>query len=83
MRLRFWRPIDRTDITLRVQGSADFVTWDDLAVSVNSAPFTGAGFVSENRSHPAAEPGLVEVRDILTPSDAPRRFLRITVTQAP
>ena len=83
LRLRFWRPLDRSDITIRVQGSADLATWDDLAVSVNSAPFTGAGFVSENRVHPAAEPGLVEVRDILTPSAAAHRFLRTVVTLSP
>ena len=83
LRLRFWRPLDRSDITIRVQGSADMATWDDLAVSVNSAPFTGAGFVAENRVHPAAEPGLVEVRDILTPSAAALRFLRTVVTLSP
>jgi hypothetical protein len=83
LRLRFWRPLDRSDITIRVQGSADMATWDDLAVSVNSAPFTGAGFVSENRAHPVSEPGLVDVRDILTPSAAAHRFLRIVVTLSP
>ena len=83
LRLRFWRQLDRTDITIRVQGSGDLLTWNDLAVSVKSAPFTGAGFVSENRAHPTAEPGLVEVRDILNTSAAARRFLRIQVTLTP
>ena len=52
MRVLFWRQIDRNDITIRVQVSTDLVEWNDLAVSVNSAPFTGACFVSENRAHP-------------------------------
>ena len=83
LRLRFWRQLDRTDITIRVQASANLVAWDDVAVSVNSAPFTGAGFVAENRAHPAAEPGLVEVRDILNTTDAACRWLRIQVTLSP
>ena len=83
MRVQFWRHIDRTDITIRVQASTDLVAWDDLAVSVNSAPFTGAGFVSENRAHPLSEPGLVEVRDTVNTSAGARRFLRILVTLAP
>ena len=83
MRVLFWRHIDRTDITIRVQVSTDLVAWNDLAVSVNSAPFTGAGFVSENRMHPLSEPGLVEVRDILNASGEARRYLRILVTLSP
>ena len=63
LRLLFTRPLDRTGVTLKVQASSDLVNWDDLAVSVNSAVFTGPGFVSENRSHPLDQPGLVEARD--------------------
>lgn len=83
LRARFTRPLDRTGVTLKVQASDDLATWTDLATSINSAPFTGPGFVSENRAHPDSEPGLVEVRDVLTPSAAPRRFLRIAVTPTP
>ena len=83
LRVLFTRPLDRTDITIRVQASADLTNWSDLAVSVNSAPFTGTGFVSENRAHPLSEPGLVEVRDVVTTSSAARRYVRFTVTLAP
>ena len=83
LRFRFTRPLDRTGITLKVQASADLTTWNDLAVSVNSAPFSGPGFVSENRSHPLNEPGLVEVRDIVTISTGPRRQMRVRIEIAP
>ena len=83
LRLHFTRPLDRTGVTLAVQASDDLVTWADLATSVNSAPFTGPGFVSENRAHPLSEPGLVEVRDVLNASGATRRYLRILVVIAP
>lgn len=56
-----------------VQGSKNLQAREDLAISVNSAPFTGAGFVSENRTHPLPDPGLVEVRDILNTATTPRR----------
>jgi len=82
-RILFTRPLDRTGITLKVQASNDLTLWEDLAVSVDSAPFTGPGFVSENRAHPSSDPGLVEVRDIVTTSTAPRRKMRLSVTIAP
>ena len=83
LRLLFTRPLDRTGVTLKVQASADLTTWEDLATSVNSAPFTGPGFVSENRAHPLDQPGLVEVRDILTASTGARRQIRVRITLAP
>ncbi len=83
LRLLFTRPLDRTGVTLKVQASNDLTTWTDLATSLNSAPFTGAGFVSENRAHPLTEPGLVEVRDLLTPATTPRRQMRVRITLAP
>ena len=83
LRTRFTRPLDRTGVTLVVQASADLQTWTDVATSVNSAPFTGAGFVSENRAHPLTDPGLVETRDIFTTATNPRRQVRVKVTIAP
>lgn len=83
LRARFTRPLDRSGVTLIVQGSDDLVTWQDLATSVNSAAFTGSGFVSENRAHPLGEPGLAEVFDLYTTSNKPRRWMRISVTLAP
>jgi hypothetical protein len=79
MRLLFWRHMDRTDITIRVQASTDLTGWTDLAVSVNSAPFGGAGFVSEDRAHPISDPGLVEIRDVFVAAGQARRFVRILV----
>ena len=83
LRLLFTRPLDRTGVTLHVQASSDLTTWDDLATSVNSAPFTGPGFVSESRSHPLNEPGLVEPRDTITTATGPRRQMRVRITLAP
>ncbi len=83
LRLLFTRPLDRTGVTLVVQASADLLTWTDLAVSVNSAVFTGPGFVSENRAHPLPDPGLVEVRDILNTATTPRRQMRLQITLTP
>lgn len=83
LRIFFTRPLDRTGVTLRVQASDDLLSWTDLAVSVNSAPFTGPGFVSENRAHPLAEPGLVEVRDLFTTIAAPRRWVRLLTALTP
>ena len=83
LRLLFTRPLDRTGVTLMVQASADLQTWTDVATSVNSAPFTGPGFVSENRAHPLTDPGLVEVRDILNASTTPRRQMRLHITLTP
>ena len=83
LRLLFTRPLDRTGVTLKVQASNDLTNWSDLAVSVNSAVFTGAGFVSENRAHPLSEAGLVEVRDIVNAGGEARRYLRIQVTLVP
>ena len=57
--------------------------WTDLAVSVDSAPFTGPGFVSENRSHALDQPGLVEVRDTVTTNTGARRQMRVLITIAP
>ncbi len=83
LRLLFTRPLDRTGVTLVVQASSDLVGWEDLATSVNSAPFAGPGFVSENRAHPLTDSGLVEVRDILSTSTAPRRQMRLRIEIAP
>ncbi len=83
LRVLLTRPLNRSDATHRVQVSADLTTWNDLAVRVNSAAFTGPGFVSESRAHPLRDPGLVEVRDDLNASGEARRCLRILVTLAP
>ncbi len=83
LRVIFWRHFDRTDVTLHVQVSTDLQTWQDLAVSIGGAPFTGPGFVSENRSHHATDPGQVEVRDIVNSTARDRRFLRVHVALTP
>ncbi len=83
LRARFTRPLDRTGVTLKIQASSDLLTWTNVAISVNSAPFTGAGFISENRTHPLSDPGLVEVRDILTTDIAPRRLMRLVIALDP
>ena len=83
LRVLFTRPLDRTGVTLTIQASDDLQVWENLATSINSAPFTGPGFVSENRAHSLAEPGLVEVRDTVTTSAGARRYLLIQVTLAP
>jgi fibronectin-binding autotransporter adhesin len=83
LRLLFTRPLDRTGVTLKVQASSDLVNWTDVAVSVDSASFTGSGFVSENREHPLSEPGLVGVRDILNAAIIPRRQMRLRIEIAP
>ena len=83
LRLLFTRPLDRSDVTLRVQASSDLAVWEDLAVSVNSAAFTGPGFVSENRAHALSDPGLVEVRDVVTTSAGARRQMRLQISVAP
>lgn len=83
LRFLFTRPLDRSGVTLHVQASSDLTTWVDIAESVDSAAFTGPGFVSENRAHPLSEPGLVEVRDILTTSAAPHRQIRLQITLTP
>ena len=83
LRVLFTRPLDRTGVTLKIQASADLTTWTDLATSINSQPFTGPGFVPENRAQPLSEPGLVEVRDILNARGETRRCLRIFLTLSP
>ena len=83
LRARFTRPLDRTGVTLTIEASPDLLNWTDLATSVNSAPFTGPGFVSENRSHPLDEPGFVEIRDTVPTSTGPRRLMRFRVTLTP
>jgi fibronectin-binding autotransporter adhesin len=83
LRLLFTRPLDRTGVTLKVQASDDLITWTDVAISTDSAPFTGPGFVSEDRAHPVSEPGLVEVRDILNGATTPRRQMRVHLEITP
>ena len=83
LRLLFTRPLDRTGLTLKIQASADLLTWTDLATSENSAPFTGPGFISENRAHPLDQPGLVEARDTVTTNTGTRRQVRLLITLAP
>ena len=83
LRLQFWRHIDRDDLTIEVQASPDLATWTTIATSVNSAIFTGPGYISENRAHPLSAPGLVEIRDIQNVPAGARRFLRIKLTLAP
>jgi len=84
MRIRFWRHIDRDDITLVVQANNALTgNWTDLATSVHSGNFTGTGFVSENRAHPLSDPGLVEVRDTQNITADNRRFLRILILPDP
>ena len=82
--LLFSRHIDRDDLTIEVQSNTTLTgLWTTIATSINSAPFTGPGFVTENRAHPLTDPGLVEVRDTQNISTGSPRFLRIQLTLAP
>ena len=74
--LMFHRMNDRDDLIIEAEVSPDLATWTTIATSTNSAPFTGAGFVSESA-------GLIEVRDTQNTTAAARRFLRIKLTLAP
>ena len=80
LRMLFTRPLDRIGLTLRIQASTDLLIWEDLAVSVNSEPFTQPGFVAEDRNHPLTDPGLVEVRDTTATASSPRRFMRLSIS---
>lgn len=80
--LMFNRDPARNDITMEVQVSEtlDAGSWTTVAASINGAPFTGVGFVSET----GAGGGLktVEVRDnVNIDSGTPHRYMRVKVTR--
>lgn len=80
--LVFNRDPARNDITMEVQVSETLEagSWTTVAASINGAPFTGVGLVSET----AAGGGLqaVEVRDnVNIDSGTPHRYMRVKVTR--
>ncbi|MBS0661021.1 MAG: hypothetical protein JSR82_22605 [Verrucomicrobia bacterium] len=77
--LTFNRSSVATDLTYRVEASADLQTWTTIATSAAGAPTTGAGFVSETGTAPTFT---VEVRDTqpVDPVTGARRFLRLQVS---
>ena len=77
------RLLDRTDITLTVQGSDSLTgSWPDLASSINGAPFSpliSGVIVTESGTGTTRA---VKVEDLYPTSDPahPRRFMRLRVT---
>ena len=61
------------------EASANLATWTPLATSLNGAPFTGPGYLSGET--PDASVKSVTVRDLVTVSSTPRRFMRLRVTR--
>lgn len=81
-RLRLLLPRDpaRSDITLRVEAAGDPAgPWQAVATSALGAPFSGPGYVSGDSATPGVK--TVEVRDVMSVSGAPRRFLRMRVSR--
>ncbi len=70
----------RNDVTLTVEATANPAgPWTPLAVSTNGSPFSGPGYLSGET--PDASVKSVTVRDLVTVSSAPRRFIRLRVTR--
>ncbi len=81
-RLRLLLPRDpaRSDITLRVEAAGDPAgPWQTVATSALGAPFSGPGYVGGDSATPGVK--TVEVRDVMSVSGAPRRFLRMRVSR--
>lgn len=88
----FTRDSAKTDLTYEVQ-AADNVAgpWTTLASSVGGAVTSGPGFVGETPSGliitlplgapTPPQPMDVEVKDVVSMKDAPRRFMRLQVTR--
>ena len=83
LELSLTRLLDRTDITLTVQGSDSLTgSWPDLASSINGAPFSpliSGVIVTESGTGTTRA---VKVEDLYPTSDPahPRRFMRLRVT---
>ncbi len=77
--LTFNRSSVATDVTYRVEASADLNSWSTITTSVAGAVPSGAGFVGETGSTPTFS---VEVRDVVpvNPATGGHRFLRLRVT---
>jgi hypothetical protein len=74
----FYRDPSHNDVTLQVQAAdSPQGPWTTVATSVNGAPFSGAGFVSETSTNGALI--AVEVRDTVNLSSTTRRFMRAVV----
>ncbi len=77
--ITFNRSSVATDLTYRVQVSADLQTWSTISTSTAGAATSGSGFVGETGPAPTFN---VEVRDIqrVDPITGAHRFLRLQVT---
>ncbi len=75
----FNRDPSRNDVTIHVEVAGDLAgPWTEIAASVNGAPCSGPGFVSETDA--AGGLKTVEARDLMNAEAASRRFLHIRVT---
>jgi uncharacterized repeat protein (TIGR03803 family) len=80
LRLTVPRDPARNDITLTVEATSDLAgPWTPLATSAGGAPFGGPGYLSGET--PGGSLKSVLVRDVLTISTHPRRFIRLRVTR--
>ena len=79
LRLSLTRDPARNDITLEVQATGDLMgSWTTIATSTFGAPFTGPGYFGGDAATPGVK--IVEVRDTVNVTAAPKRFLRVRVT---
>ncbi|WP_395753533.1 hypothetical protein [Prosthecobacter sp.] len=82
--LTFQRDPTKTDITYEVQASDSPVgPWTTLATSAGGATTSGPGFVDEQATGTFIITPLVnvEVKDVVSLQEAPRRFMRLRVTR--
>ncbi|MFZ2278097.1 MAG: hypothetical protein WAW39_09865 [Prosthecobacter sp.] len=90
--LTFQRDPTKTDVTYEVQAAdSPGGPWTTLASSAGGAVTSGPGFVGETGLTigiigqiglaPPLQPLNVEVKDIVSMQDAPRRFMRLKVTR--
>ncbi len=80
LRLTVPRDPARHDVTLTVEATSDLAgPWTPLATSTGGAPFDGPGYLAGET--PGSSLKSVLVRDLLTLSAHPRRFIRLRVTR--
>ncbi len=79
LRLVVSRDPSRNNVNLVAEAAYELAgPWSPLATSTLGAPFIGPGYVSGDDTTPGVK--TVVIRDTLSVSDAPRRFLRVRET---